>query len=187
MALTIARPGIPVPLPLTRGGTDATTAPGARTALGLGDLAVLTAPGGTATFLRADKTWAVPPGGGGGSSDFLGLSDTPDTYAGQGGLSVRVNAGATALEFAALPAASETASGILELATTAEATAGTDTLRAVTPAGLAAKLPLTTKGDLVVRDASTLTRLPVGTDNQVLTADAAQTLGVKWATPAAGG
>lgn len=37
-----------------------------------------------------------------------------------------------------IPAASETASGIVELATIAEAVAGTDTSRAVTPAGVAA-------------------------------------------------
>ena len=67
MALTITRPSLPVPLPLTRGGTEATTPAGARTKLELGDLALLTAPGGTTTFLRADKTWAVPAGGGGGA------------------------------------------------------------------------------------------------------------------------
>jgi len=186
MSLTITRPSIPVPLPLTRGGTDATTPAGARASLELGDLALLTAPGGTTTFLRADKTWAVPPGGG-GVSTFLELTDTPDAFTGQGGLSVRVNAGATALEFAALPAASETVAGVVELATTAEVTTGMDTTRAVTPAGLAATLPLTTKGDLLVRDASATSRLPVGTDGQVLTADAALALGVKWATPADAG
>lgn len=37
--------------------------------------------------------------GGGGSSTFLGLTDTPSAYSGSGGQSVRVNAGATALEF----------------------------------------------------------------------------------------
>ncbi len=39
---------------------------------------------------------------------------------------------------AAQPAASETVSGIIELATAAEVAAGTDTSRAITPAGLAA-------------------------------------------------
>ena len=38
-------------------------------------------------------------GGGGGSSTFLGLSDTPDIYTGQALKGTRVNAGETALEF----------------------------------------------------------------------------------------
>lgn len=41
--------------------------------------------------------------------------------------------------WASLPAASTSAQGIVELATTAETVAGSDTARAVTPAGLAAK------------------------------------------------
>jgi len=46
--------------------------------------------------------------------------------------------------------------------------------------------PLTTKGDLY--GFSTLdARIPIGTNNQVLTADSAQGLGLKWATPASGG
>lgn len=45
--------------------------------------------------------------------------------------------------------------------------------------------PTTTKGDLIVHGSST-TRMPVGTNGQVLTADSTQALGVKWATPAAG-
>ena len=44
--------------------------------------------------------------------------------------------------------------------------------------------PLTTKGDLY--GFSTLdARIPIGTNNQVLTADSAQALGLKWATPTA--
>lgn len=54
---------------------------------------------------------------------------------------------------------------------------------------LAAKQPmatLTTKGDVyVATGASTVVRLGVGIDNQVLTADSAQSSGVKWAAGAA--
>lgn len=46
---------------------------------------------------------------------------------------------------------------------------------------------VTTKGDLIVATASaTLARLPVGSDGQVLTADAASTPGVKWAAAGSG-
>ena len=42
--------------------------------------------------------WVIASGGG-GSTTFLGLSDTPDSYSGQAGKAVLVNAGGTALEF----------------------------------------------------------------------------------------
>lgn len=45
-----------------------------------------------------------------------------------------------------------------------------------------------TKGDLAVATgADTASKLAVGTNNQVLTADSTQATGVKWATPSAGG
>jgi len=43
--------------------------------------------------------------------------------------------------------------------------------------------PLTTKGDLYGFSTSDA-RIPIGTNNQVLTADSAESLGLKWATPA---
>lgn len=49
-----------------------------------------------------------------------------------------------------------------------------------------ASSPLTTKGDVFGFDSSDA-RIPIGTNGQVLTADSAQTLGLKWATAAGGG
>ncbi|WP_168196420.1 tail fiber domain-containing protein [Bdellovibrio sp. NC01] len=46
--------------------------------------------------------------------------------------------------------------------------------------------PLTTKGDIHVRDGSNNIRLPVGADAQVLSADSTQASGLKWITPANG-
>jgi hypothetical protein len=46
--------------------------------------------------------------------------------------------------------------------------------------------PTTSKGDLIVHGATT-TRLPVGTDGQLLLADRTQVLGVRWGTVATGG
>jgi hypothetical protein len=48
-----------------------------------------------------------------------------------------------------------------------------------------ANSPLTAKGDLFGYS-TTQARVPVGTNGQVLTADSAETTGVKWATPTAG-
>jgi len=45
----------------------------------------------------------------------------------------------------------------------------------------------TTKGDLYVHDGTSLVRLGVGSDDHVLTADAAETAGVKWAAAGGGG
>lgn len=53
-------------------------------------------------------------------------------------------------------------------------------------AAMDALSPTTTKGDLLVDNGSNVVRMAVGTDGYVLTADSAQSNGVKWA-PASGG
>lgn len=50
-------------------------------------------------FVASGTTYVVGSGTGGGSSTFLGLTDTPSSFAGNGTLAVRVNSGETALEF----------------------------------------------------------------------------------------
>lgn len=60
------------------------------------------------------------------------------------------------LEAARLPAATDTAQGAVELATTAEAETGTDTTRAVTPAGVAAAIAATPTNSYVLLDTLSL-------------------------------
>jgi hypothetical protein len=54
------------------------------------------------------------------------------------------------------------------------------------PAGASATTVVTTKGDLLTYS-TTAARLGTGTNGQVLTADSAETTGLKWATPTSGG
>lgn len=107
---------------------------------GTGDLTA-TGTADATTFLRGDNTWAVPSGGG-GSSDHGSLTGLADDDHAQYALAdgTRGDFAPTSHSHTAgdLPAASTTGAGVVELATTAETTTGTDTARAATPAGVKA-------------------------------------------------
>lgn len=71
--------------------------------------------------------------------------------------------GAIIKGLATVPDASETVKGIVELATVAEANAGTDTVRAVTPAGLASRTPaIKAQSPLDIAASATLDSTHVG-------------------------
>lgn len=75
---------------------------------------------------------------------YHGTTPTPAQY------HVHSNPGAADVTVVSVPAATDTAAGVVELATTIEAAAGVDTSRAVTPAGVAAAV-----GAFSVPDATT--------------------------------
>ena len=87
--------------------------------------------------------------------------------------------------------AATSASGASGSATSAASSASTATTQATDAAASATAAAAsaasiaaitTTKGDLIVRDASSQTRLGVGSNGQILVADSAEAVGVKWAT-----
>ncbi|HEX6462580.1 MAG TPA: GDSL-type esterase/lipase family protein [Candidatus Saccharimonadales bacterium] len=88
----------------------------------------------------------------------------------------------SAITGAATPDATTSTKGIVQLAGDLAGTAASPTVPGLS--GKVDKSTLTTKGDLYAATAaSTVTRLGIGTDTQILTADSTQASGMKWATP----
>jgi len=164
-----------------------------------------TATGGTLVADFYDGTpSALSAAGSAGSSTELARGDHAHPFptaanVGAVGTATSITAG-TALAGGGDLSASRTLNVVLSTSTPAAlgtATAGTATssvarsdhvhaMPSASDVGAVANSLVTTKGDLIVRDASAPARLGVGTNGFVLTADSAQTTGLKWAAAASG-
>jgi hypothetical protein len=144
--------------------------------------------GGTLKFLRADGTWAIPPGSGGGTTTF------PVTFNTTGGAAAGTTfdgSVARTIDYSTVGAAKTGAitGSNLTMATSrvaGRATGGTGAVEELTLSQVLEFIGGATRGDFLYRGAASWARLPAGTTGQVL-----QTNGTgadpTWVTPAAGG
>jgi len=115
-----------------------------------------------------------------GSAALTGI--IASTYGGTGNGFTKFSGATTAEKTYTLPDATTTI-----LTTNAAVTIGQGgTGQTAKTAAFDALSPTTTKGDLIVSDGTNNVRIPVGTNNYVLTADSAQASGVKWAVGSSG-
>ena len=109
------------------------------------------------TDIKQHRTWLT----GSASGDLTGLttSDKSSVVAAINEVQAEVGAGGSQ------PDASETVKGIVELATLAEVATGTDTIRAVTPAGVASRTPDASETAKGIVELATLAEVATGTDS----------------------
>jgi hypothetical protein len=156
-------------LSITKGGTGATTAGGARTNLSVPADSSVVHNSGAETIAGVKTFSSAPIGPTPAAPTEIANKSYVDGVAGSG----------------STPDADATTKGKLKLAGDLGGTADLPTVPGLT--GKIDKSTVTTKGDLLAATGSAaITRLGVGTDNQILTADSSQTTGLKWATPVGG-
>jgi hypothetical protein len=159
-----------------------------------GNLVTVTTAGAAASFTVGSP---LPAAAAGNAEYFVIVTVAAASYTPPGGTATQTHVGdwflsdGTVWDFLDVgfdpPYASTTTPGVVQLATNAQAQAGTDATLAVTPAAAAATYgPLAdyaTKGDILAASgASTPTALPVGTDGQILYANSACASGLEWGT-----
>ena len=93
----------------------------------------------------------------------------------------------SAIQVADVPTLNQNTTGTASNVTGTVAIANGGTGQTTQTAAFDALSPATTKGDLIVHNGTNDVRLPVGTNDFVLTADSTQASGVKWAAAGGGG
>jgi hypothetical protein len=117
---------------------------------------------------------------------FTLLSDTPSSFVGSGSEFLKVNSGENAVEFTTVAINDLSNVDSLNPNTGDVLTWDGGSWTDIAPT-LYSISPQTTKGDLIGRSSALPVRVGVGTNGQVLTADSAQTAGIKWDTVAVEG
>jgi hypothetical protein len=176
---------------LTQGGTTTITGTYPNFTISSSDAytGTVTSVGGTGTVSGLTLTGTVTSSGNltlGGT-----LAVTPSNFASQtANTFLAAPNGSTgvpsfrAIVAADVPTLNQNTTGTASNVTGTVAIANGGTGQTTASAGFNALAPTTTKGDLIVRNSTTNTRVAVGTDAYVLTADSGSAAGVKWAPPA---